>query len=349
MKKAKRKALLLFILFLAAVAGGVYSVLFGIVEEKNNGVKASDEGRDAVMIGRASDIALGLDLRGGVSVTYQIEDNNPTSEEIDSTIDKLQRRVDTYSPDGEVYKEGSDRITVEIPVDTSKYDPNAILDDLGRPGELLFLDSENMTKFLSGEAYTPALTGADIKDANAAIQKATTGDEYVVELAFTDEGTKKFADVTSANVGNIVYIVYDGQIVSSPVVKSAITGGSAVIEGQDDLDEAKQLASTIKIGALPLTLSELRSQVVGAKLGNDAVDTSLLAGAIGIGIIFLIMIIVFRFPGFLASLALGTYIILELFFLQTLHITLTLPGIAGIILSIGMAVDANVIIFTRIK
>ena len=349
MKKAKRKALALFILFLALVAGGVYSVLFGIVEEKNNGVTASEQGRDAVMIGRASDIALGLDLRGGVSVTYQIEDDNPSSAEIDSTIDKLQRRVDTYSPDGEVYKEGSDRITVEIPVDTSKYDPNAILDDLGRPGELLFLDSDNMTKFLSGGEYTAALTGADIKDANAAIQKGTTGDDYVVQLTFTDEGTKKFADVTSANVGNIVYIVYDGAIVSSPVVKSAITGGSAVIEGQDDLDEAKQLASTIKIGALPLTLSELRSQVVGAKLGNDAVDTSLLAGAIGIGIIFLIMIVVFRFPGFLASIALGTYIILELFFLQTLHITLTLPGIAGIILSIGMAVDANVIIFTRIK
>ena len=122
MKKAKRKALALFILFLALVAGGVYSVLFGIVEEKNNGVTASEQGRDAVMIGRASDIALGLDLRGGVSVTYQIEDDNPSSAEIDSTIDKLQRRVDTYSPDGEVYKEGSDRITVEIPVDTSKYD-----------------------------------------------------------------------------------------------------------------------------------------------------------------------------------------------------------------------------------
>jgi SecD/SecF fusion protein len=349
MKKAKRKAVILFILFLLAVAGGVYAVLFGLGKEKNGTEADTASTTDAAQIGRAKDIALGLDLKGGVSVTYQIQESNPSSEEIDATIDKLQRRVDTYSPDGEVYKEGSDRITVEIPVDTSKYDPNAILDDLGRPGELLFFDEENITKFFTGTEYTAALTGADIKDANAAIQSGTTGDDYVVQLTFTDEGTQKFADVTAANVGKIVYIVYDNQIVSMPTVKSAITGGSAVIEGQANIEEAKQLASTIKIGALPLTLSELRSQIVGAKLGNDAVDTSLIAGLIGICIIFLIMIVVFRFPGFLASLALCTYIILELFFLQTLHITLTLPGLAGIILSIGMAVDANVIIFTRIK
>ena len=346
MKKAKRKAVILFILFLLAVAGGVYAVLFGLGKEKNGTEADTASTTDAAQIGRAKDIALGLDLKGGVSVTYQIQESNPSSEEIDATIDKLQRRVDTYSPDGEVYKEGSDRITVEIPVDTSKYDPNAILDDLGRPGELLFFDEENIMKFFTGTEYTAALTGADIKDANAAIQSGTTGDDYVVQLTFTDEGTQKFADVTAANVGKIVY---DNQIVSMPTVKSAITGGSAVIEGQASIEEAKQLASTIKIGALPLTLSELRSQIVGAKLGNDAVDTSLIAGLIGICVIFLIMIVVFRFPGFLASLALCTYIILELFFLQTLHITLTLPGLAGIILSIGMAVDANVIIFTRIK
>ena len=301
--------------------------------------------------GRAQDIPLGLDLQGGVSVTYQIEEKDATDAEIATTIEKLQKRVDTYSPDGEVYKAGSNRITVEIPLDTSKYDPNAILDSLGRPGKLEFLDSTNMALKQQGQEYVAALTGSDVKEAQAGrYTDNTTGmDEYIVSLQFNDEGAKKFSDVTGANVGNIVYIVYDDQIVSSPVVNSQISGGSAQIEGTFTYEEADDLASTIKIGALPLTLTELSSQVVGAKLGSDALRTSLIAGAIGLGFIFLIMIIVFRFPGFIASLALACYTILELFFLNTLHITLTLPGIAGIILSIGMAVDANVIIFTRIK
>ena len=336
MKKAKRNAAFYLLLFLLVAAGAVYAILYGIGKERT---------------GRAQDIPLGLDLQGGVSVTYQIEEKDATDAEIATTIEKLQKRVDTYSPDGEVYKAGSNRITVEIPLDTSKYDPNAILDSLGRPGKLEFLDSTNMALKQQGQEYVAALTGSDVKEAQAGrYTDNTTGmDEYIVSLQFNDEGAKKFSDVTGANVGNIVYIVYDDQIVSSPVVNSQISGGSAQIEGTFTYEEADDLASTIKIGALPLTLTELSSQVVCAKLGSDALRTSLIAGAIGLGFIFLIMIIVFRFPGFIASLALACYTILELFFLNTLHITLTLPGIAGIILSIGMAVDANVIIFTRIK
>ncbi len=336
MKKAKRNAAFYLLLFLLVAAGAVYAILYGIGKERT---------------GRAQEIPLGLDLQGGVSVTYQIEEKDATDAEIATTIEKLQKRVDTYSPDGEVYKAGSNRITVEIPLDTSKYDPNAILDSLGRPGKLEFLDSTNMALKQQGQEYVAALTGSDVKEAQAGrYTDNTTGmDEYIVSLQFNDEGAKKFSDVTGANVGNIVYIVYDDQIVSSPVVNSQISGGSAQIEGTFTYEEADDLASTIKIGALPLTLTELSSQVVGAKLGSDALRTSLIAGAIGLGFIFLIMIIVFRFPGFIASLALACYTILELFFLNTLHITLTLPGIAGIILSIGMAVDANVIIFTRIK
>ncbi len=336
MKKAKRNAVLILILFCLLVAGAVYAVLFGLGEES---------------AGRAEDIILGLDLRGGVSVTYEIVEDDATSDAIAATQDKLQRRVDSYSTDGEVYQEGSNRFTVEIPVDTSKYDPNEILDSMGRPGKLEFVDPANFELFASGKEYVAALTGADVKEASAGIREdQTTGTkENVVSLQFNDEGAKKFADITAANVGNPIYILYDSQVVSYPRVNEAITGGSAEINGIGSYEEAESLASTIKIGALPLTLRELRSQVVGAKLGSDAVRTSLLAGAIGLGIVFLIMIIVFRFPGFLASIALSVYVILELFFLQSLHISLTLPGIAGIILSIGMAVDANVIIFTRIK
>ena len=336
MKKAKRNAAFYLLIFLAVAAGAVYAIMYGIGKERT---------------GRAVDIPLGLDLQGGVSVTYQIEEKDATDAEIDTTIDKLQKRVDTYSPDGEVYKAGSNRITVEIPLDTSKYDPNAILDSLGRPGKLEFIDSTNMSLKQQGEEYTAALTGSDVNNAAAAryTNNTTGADQFIVQLQFNDEGAVKFADVTGANVGNVVYIVYDDQIVSSPVVNTQITGGSAQIEGSFTYEEADELASTIKIGALPLTLTELSSQVVGAKLGSDALHTSLIAGAIGLGFIFLIMIFVFRFPGFIASLALACYTIMELFFLNTLHITLTLPGIAGIILSIGMAVDANVIIFTRIR
>ena len=337
MKKAKRNAILGLLVFALIVAGAVYSVLNGAGDER---------------IGLAKDIPLGLDLQGGVSVTYEIQEDDASDTDINATIDKLQRRVDTYSPDGEVYRQGDDRIVVEIPLDTSKYDPNEILDSLGRPGKLEFLDPTNYQKFASGDmTYEPALTGSDVSNAEGGrIQDQTTGaDEYIVSLQFTEEGGKKFSEVTGANVGQQIYIIYDNEVQSAPVVREQISGGSAQIDGMDDFDEASNLASTIKIGALPLTLEELSSQVVGAKLGSDALETSLFAGAIGLGIIFLLMIIIFRFPGFLAAVALSVYVVLELFFLNALHITLTLPGIAGIILSIGMAVDANVIIFTRIK
>lgn len=336
MKKAKRNAVLTLIIFVLLVAGGVYAVLYGIGKEQS---------------GRAQDITLGLDLQGGVSITYEIVDKDATSEEIAATKDKLQRRVDNYSPDGEVYKEGDSRITVEIPVDTSKYDPNAILEELGKPGKLEFMDQTNYELWSQGQDYETVLTGSDIKDATAGIRKdSQTGiSDNEVQLQFTDEGAEKFAVATAANIGKPIYIIYDDKVVSYPTVQSAITDGNAVINSIGTYEEAENLASTIKIGALPLELTELRSQVLGAKLGNEAVTTSLQAGAIGLLLVCLIMIIAYRFPGFIASVALGAYIILELFLLNIMHITLTLPGIAGIILSIGMAVDANVIIFTRIR
>ena len=152
MKKAKRNAAFYLLLFLLVAAGAVYAILYGIGKERT---------------GRAQDIPLGLDLQGGVSVTYQIEEKDATDAEIATTIEKLQKRVDTYSPDGEVYKAGSNRITVEIPLDTSKYDPNAILDSLGRPGKLEFLDSTNMALKQQGQEYVAALTGSDVKEAQA--------------------------------------------------------------------------------------------------------------------------------------------------------------------------------------
>lgn len=337
MKKAKKNALLSIVIFVCVLAGAIYGVTFGVGKEKT---------------GKASNITLGLDLQGGVSVTYQIQNENPTDEEIAATIDKLQRRVDAITTDGEVYKEGDSRVTVEIPVDTSKVDPNKILEDLGTPGNLEFIDEANYQKFSSGGEYETILTGKDVKNANASIQQESqnsTKSENVVQLIFTDEGSKKFADATSANIGKVIYIIYDSKVVSSPVVQNAITNGSASITGEETFESAQRLADTIKIGALPLELSEIRSNVVGAKLGQEAISTTLIAAAIGLALVSLLMIILYLFPGFVAVLALGAYVVLMLITFEFMNVSLTLPGLAGIVLSLGMAVDANVIIFTRIK
>lgn len=340
MKKTKRKAVINLIIFFLLLAGGIYMAIAGVGQNES---------------GKTANVPLGLDLQGGLSVTYEIQDEKPTSDEIKATVDKLQRRVDAYSSEGEVYQEGNDRITVEIPLNTEKVDAHDVLDELGQPGQLLFLDSENYTIWQqnqnngTNDAYEAVLTGSDIKNAQAGVDDSGTVKDYVVQLQFTDEGAQKFATATAANIGKPIYIIYDGAVASAPTVQSAITDGNAVINKNSSYDEAESLASTIKIGALPLELKQIQYNIVGAKLGQKAVSTSLIAGAIGFGLVCILMIVLYRFPGFIASLALTGYVVLMLLILSIRHITLTLPGIAGIILSIGMAVDANVIIFTRIR
>lgn len=281
-------------------------------------------------------IKLGLDLAGGVSITYQAKEANPSAEDMSDTIYKLRMRVENYSSEAEVYQEGVNRINVDIP---GVSDANAILQDLGQPGSLVFMDSEG-NQILEGRQVTSAKGG--IIDQNGV-------KEYVVQLAFDEEGTKAFADATTNGVGKPIYIIYDGRIISYPMVREPITGGQCRIDGMADLKEAEELASNIRIGSLSLELEELRSNVVGAKLGQEAISTSLKAGAIGFAIVVVFMIAVYLIPGVAASLALCLYVGLILVLLKAFEITLTLPGVAGIVLSIGMAVDANVIIFTRIK
>lgn len=340
MKKTKRKAVINLIIFFLLLAGGIYMAIAGVGKNES---------------GKTANVPLGLDLQGGLSVTYEIQDEKPTKDEIDATVDKLQRRVDEYSSEGEVYQEGDDRITVEIPLNTEKVDAHDVLDELGQPGQLLFLDSANYAIWQGNQnngkndAYETVLTGSDIKNAQAGVDDSGTVKDYVVQLQFTEEGTQKFATATTANVGKPIYIIYDGKVVNAPTVQNAITDGNAVINKISDYDEAENLAATIKIGALPLELKQIQYNIVGAKLGQKAVSTSLIAGAIGFALVCILMIVLYRFPGVIASLALTGYVVLMLLILSIRHITLTLPGIAGIILSIGMAVDANVIIFTRIR
>lgn len=317
--------------------------------------------------GAAKNIKLGLDLEGGVSITYQVKGDKPSQSDMDDTIYKLQRRVEQYSTEATVYQEGEDRISIEIP---GVKDANKILDELGQPGSLYFIrekDSEGNANYSldSNGKYkldktieelqedgSIVLNGTDVKNAQAATtQDDLQNKENIVQLSFTKEGTEKFAAATKAALAakETIAIYYDGELISVPSVNSEIKDGEAQISGSMSFEEADKLASTIRIGGLSLELEELRSNVVGAQLGEEAISTSLKAGAIGLAIVFIFMCVVYLLPGLAASIALLIYTGLILVLLNAFDITLTLPGIAGIILGIGMAVDANVIIFARVR
>lgn len=313
--------------------------------------------------GAAKNIKTGLDLSGGVSITYEAKDKNPSKEDMSDTVYKMQKRVEQYSTEAQAYQEGDNRITVEIPGVT---DADKILNDLGKPGSLCFIeqtDKDGNQNFVAGEknyeltrsldeireAGSVVLEGTDVADAEGGTYQNENGArEYAVSLKLTKEGKKKFAEATEANVGKQIAIVYDNAVLSAPTVQEAITGGQAEINGMDGVEEAQNLASYIRIGSLSLELEELRSSVVAAQLGEEAITTSVVAGAIGLVIVILFMIFAYRIPGLVAAIALILYTAIELITLNAFDITLTLPGIAGIILGIGMAVDANVIIYARI-
>lgn len=259
--------------------------------------------------GSAKNIQTGLDLAGGVSITYQTKEKNPSAEDMADTVYKMQRRVEQYSTEAQAYKEGNNRITVEIPGAT---DADKILSDLGKPGSLCFItqsDTDDNENFSIGEErYVLArsldeirrsgsivLEGSDVADAKGtAYQNSQNGTQYAVSLTLTDEGASKFAEATKENVGKQIAIVYDSQIISAPTVNEAITGGQAQITGMSGIEEAQNLASYIRIGSLSLELEELRSSVVAAQLGEEAISTSIMAGFIGLIIVILFMLVVYR-------------------------------------------------------
>ena len=356
------KYVLALILVLALLGGIGYTAVYGLGEDKS---------------GSLDSINLGLDLAGGVSITYEVVgDENPDKEDMNDTVFKLQQRVEQYSTEALVYQEGSNRINIEIPGVT---DANAILEELGQPGNLYFVrqydDEGNPNYYDYGEAaYGVALgyyvlsdgktidsllesgdivlSGSDVATAQAVYQQDSYGAQNpVVSLEFTEAGTQAFADATTAAYANgeSIGIYYDGEFISVPNVQAAITDGKAVITGMSSFENAESLASMIRIGGLMLQLNELRSNVVGAQLGSEAIRTSLIAAAVGFALIAIFMIVFFRILGLSATIALAFYSGLIVFLLSAFEMTLTLPGIAGIILSIGMAVDANVLVFSRIK
>lgn len=359
MKKSRAVVSLIAFVLILGLLG--YTAVFGVGSDKS---------------GSASSIKLGLDLAGGVSITYQVVgDEDPDAEDMNDTIYKLQQRVQNYSTEAQVYQEGSDRINIEIP---GVSDANAILEELGKPGSLYFISETDkdgnlnytLTYGVDAEGnLTPqyllnktidemledgsiVLTGTEVASAQARTQQDSMGNsQNVVALSLSETGKEAFEEVTrkAYENGETIAIYYDDGIVSAPGVEAVITDGNAVITGQRSAAEAEQLASTIRIGGLKLELEELRSNVVGAQLGSEAIHTSLIAAGVGFALVVVFMIAVYYVSGLAASLALCFYTELMVILLYAFEATLTLPGIAGIILSVGMAVDANVIIFARIR
>jgi protein-export membrane protein SecD len=282
-------------------------------------------------------IRLGLDLQGGVNIVYEAQAEHPTSEEMNAALQMIQVRLDKENyTEAEAYLEGDNRIRVDIPgVD----DPQKAIADIGATAMLTFVDEEGET----------IITGKNIKTASAQIINNNGSSVPVVSFELDDEGREAFYEATKNNVGKSIIIKLDDVVISAPVVNEAIRDGKSVIQGSFTTETAKQLAERIEAGALPFALEAISSNSIGAKLGMDAFNTSVKAGIIGFICILIFMLCVYRLNGIAADIALVLYVAIVVMVLSATEATLTLPGIAGIILSIGMAVDANVIIFTRIK
>lgn len=283
-------------------------------------------------------VRLGLDLKGGVHVVLEAQDTETVKvndEVMARTIAVINRRVNGLGvSEAVVQREGARRIIVELPGVT---DQQEALQIIGRTAVLEFRDPEGKV----------VVSGADLKRAVATTGQMGVG--WVVDLEFTSEGAKKFGDATRRLVGKPIAIYLDQEEISAPVVENVIPDGRAFIEGNFTSTEAKNLAMLLNSGALPVPLKQLEVRNVGATLGHDSVRASVLAGLVGALAVLIFMLIFYRVPGTLADVALLLYVLLDLAVLMVLRTTFTVPGLAGLILAIGMAVDANVIIFERVK
>lgn len=320
-KKGKSSALLILIVFLIgllAFAGFKGVTLFGWQFKSFDKV-----------------ITKGLDLQGGVSVLMEIQQDTVTSEELESAKEHISLRVNKLGvAETIVTTEGQKRIRVDVPGMT---DSKEIVDSLSQSGNLSF----------KGPNGDEILTGKDIKKATAQMNQQSGG--YEVGLELNDEGTQKFADATGKYVGQKISIYLDDEMISDPTVNTQITGGKASIETHGTLEENKKLAGMINSGALPLPVKAVSVNNVGAELGSTAFPNSVKAAAIGIALVFLFMLFHYRLQGLMANIALTLYMTLTLLAFVEVGVTLTLPGIAAFLLTIGVAVDANILIFERTK
>ncbi len=330
--KKKKNGLKMFII-LVIVAFCYCLFMFGLPLSKVIGIYDIEPLKDT--------INYGLDLTGGVNVVLQAKESNGNEvndETLDKAIETIRTRIDSLGvKEPTISKQGNDKIRVSIP---DVEDQEEALSLIGKTAKLEFVDSEGNV----------ILDGSSVTSAKYEIQKTDNYIEQpVVALEFNDEGAKAFAEATQNNIGKVISIKLDDEVISAPTVQSAITDGKCVITGMKDGNEATELATLIKAGSLPVELEAVEIRTIGPTLGQDSLSKSLTAGIIGVGLVFLFMIVMYLLPGVVADISLAIYIIVYLILMSGLGVTLTLPGIAGIILSIGMAVDSNVIIFERMK
>ncbi|MNM29800.1 preprotein translocase subunit SecD [compost metagenome] len=323
--KGKGKSTILFLLICGFIFLFSYLAVFG----------AEIAGYEYIKLDKS--ITKGLDLQGGISVQMEISGDDVSKENLEKTKELLSLRVNKVGVSETVVStEGDNRVRIEIP---GKYDSKEIVDSLNKTGELKFVAPD--------EAKTVILTGSDIKKATSYM--SSQDNQPVVGLELTEDGTKKFADATAKYLGQQISIYMDDEVLTSPKVNSVINNGEATITGNRSLEETKSLAGIINAGALPVPVKVASVQTVGAQLGASALPNVIKAGFIGIALVFLLMILYYRIPGLLSCIALTLYVTLVLTIFASIKAALTLPGIAGFLLTVGMAVDANVLIFERIR
>jgi preprotein translocase subunit SecD len=322
--KSKAKSTIIFTLIVVMIGVLAYAGIYGI-ELGGYRFKPFTE-----------TINRGLDLQGGVSVLEEIQESTVDKDTMNRTIELLSMRVNKMGvSETVVSQEGAKRIRIEIP---GVYDSQEVLNTVAKTGELKFVGPDGVT----------ILTGKDVKKASAYID-TSSGNEPTISLELNSDGTAKFADATKKFLGKQIAIYMDDEMLTNPTVQAVITNGQAVITGSSSLKEAQRQADIINSGALPVTVKAVEVKTVGASLGANALPQSIMAGIVGIGIVLLLMILYYRVPGIIADIALVLYMLMVLLTFASIGATLTLSGIAAFLLSVGMAVDANILIFERMK
>ncbi len=330
---ASSKSLTKLLAAILVIAAALYVSLFGIDGTAITGALKENSG-----------IKQGLDLSGGSVITYQAATENPSDEDMDTVVTMLRARLDRLNyTEATITRQGLDKIRIELPeVD----DPDEAKKTIGATAELTFRDKDGNI----------VLNGTDVKNAQPKYEPVdNTGiSQHFIELTLTKEGQSKFAEASAkvsayATGENYIAIMLDDGIVSAPQVRETIDSDTCMITGEFDAASAEYLADIIKAGKLPFALEAAETRIVGATLGEKALETSLYACLIGILLVMLFMIIIYRVPGLMSAIALCAYVAIVAFALNYIGVNLSLPGIAGIVLGVGMAVDANVIIFERVK
>lgn len=339
------RSLVKFAAIILVVAALLYTGIYGLDFSEDFSIPGVvDEGG----------ITQGLDLKGGTVIVYKAQADAPTDDEMETVVSIIRRRLDLQNyTEAVITRQGDDKIRVELP---DVQDAQAAVETLGSTAQLVFAESvtqdpNDMSKVVADKVV---MDGKEVKNASVEYgatdsSKVSSTKSYHINLEFTDEGRDKFSEATGRLIGQPIYIVMDDSILSAPTVQSKIDSNTCVITGDFDSEEAKSLAANIKSGSLPFSLEQVEVRTVSATLGDEALTNAITAGIIGIILVMLFMLLFYRIMGLMADIALAGYLAIVLVILANAHVNLTLPGIAGIILSVGMAVDANVVIFERVK